>query len=54
MQEKDQYELIIKTNDEIESKSYLIHQLEEMEGILKSYGNKASEVKLKKVKVKEK
>lgn len=52
MQEKDQYELTIKTNDELESKSYLLHQLEEMKDILKIYGNKANEVRLKKVKVK--
>jgi hypothetical protein len=54
MANKDEYELTIKTNDELESKSYLLHQLEEMEDILKTYGNKASEVRLKKVKVKEK
>lgn len=54
MQEKDQYELTIKTDNELDSKSYLLHQLKEMEDILKIYGNKASEVRLKKVKVKEK
>ncbi len=53
MQEKDQYELIIKTNDELDNKSYLIKQLEEMEGILRTYDNRVSEVKLRKVKLKE-
>ena len=52
MTNRDEYELTIKTDNELDSKSYLLHQLKEMEDILKTYENKASEVRLKKVKVK--
>jgi len=52
MQDKEEYELIIKVIDELDYKKFSIKQLEEIEGILKTYGNKTNEVKLKKVKVK--
>lgn len=52
MQDKEEYELIIKVIDELDYKKFSIKQLEEIEEILKTYNYNTSEVKLKKVKVK--
>ena len=51
MENKEEYELLIKVIDELNYKKFTINELKEIEEILKFFDYKVNEVKLKKVKV---